>query len=147
MVMIEEKWGDRQISRIHPPRTTIIIEIHPVVKINIQYFPQTYKSYFLCSDVMVNPVSSPVVTWVLTFVRTFALGVAGIVADESGAADQQVKQEAEHLHADGDEKEDERVPPLVGDQQLGEDARQGDDHPCCAWTRTEQGKEEEVRRT
>lgn len=82
---------------------------------------------------MVNPVSSPIVARVVTFARTFALRVVGVVADESGAADQQVKQEAEHLHADGDEEEDERVPPLVGDQQLGEDARQGDDHPCCAW--------------
>lgn len=91
-------------------------------------------------------VCGPVVPRVLTFARTFTLAVAGEVADESGAADQQVKQEAEHLDADGDEEEDERVPPLVGDQQLGEDARQGDDHTCCAWTRTEQSKMEEVRR-
>ncbi len=82
---------------------------------------------------MVNPVSSAIVARVVTFTGTFALGVVGVVADKSGAADQQVKQEAEHLHADGDEEEDERVPPLVGDQQLGEDARQGDDHPGCAW--------------
>lgn len=82
---------------------------------------------------MVNPVSGPVVTRVLTFAGTFALRVAGVVADESRATDQQVKQEAEHLHADGDEEEDERVPPLVGDQQLGEDAGQRDDHPRCTW--------------
>lgn len=62
---------------------------------------------------MVNPVSRPAVTRVMTFARAFALGVVGVVADVSGAADQQVKQEAEHLHADGDEEEDKRVPPLV----------------------------------
>lgn len=82
---------------------------------------------------MMNPVSSPVVPRVVTFPRTFALAVVGVVADESGAADQQVKQKAEHLHADGDEEEDERVPPLVGDEQLGEDARQGDDHARRTW--------------
>lgn len=98
---------------------------------------------------MVHMVSSPVVPRVVTFARTFALGVAGVVADKSGAADQEVKQEAEHLHADGDEEEDERVPPLVCDQQLGEDARQRDDHACCAWTRNRaeqgQGSEETVK--
>lgn len=73
---------------------------------------------------MVNSVSSPIVTWIVTFDRTSALGVAGVVADESGASHQQVKQEAEHLHADGNQEEDKRVPPLVSDQQLGEDARE-----------------------
>lgn len=93
---------------------------------------QTYKSYFLCSDVVVNSVPSPVVPGVVALHWPFALGVARVVADESGAAHQKVKQEAEHLHGDGDEEEDERVPPIILDQQLGEDARQGDDHPCCA---------------
>lgn len=95
------------------------IHIHTLYLINC---PQTYKSYFLCRDIMVNSVSGPVVARVVTFDRAFALGEVGVVADELGAADQQVEQEAEHLHADGDEEEDERVPPLVGDQQLGEDA-------------------------
>lgn len=97
---------------------------------------------------MVNSVPGAVVTRVVTLARTFALGVAGIVADESGAAHQQVKQEAEHLHADGDQEEDERVPPLVLDQQLGEDARQRDDHPRCAWVRAEDdaGNEETVKK-
>lgn len=93
---------------------------------------QTYKSYFLCGDVVVNSVPSPVVPGVVALHWSFALGVARVVADESGAAHQKVKQEAEHLHGDGDEEEDERVPPIILDQQLGEDARQGDDHPCCA---------------
>lgn len=74
---------------------------------------------------MVDPVSRPVVPRVVpAFARTFALGVAGVVAHEAGASHQQVEQEAEHLHADGDQEEDERVLLLVGDQQLGEDARQ-----------------------
>lgn len=77
---------------------------------------------------MVNSVSCPAVVRVMTFNLPFDLGVVGVVADEFRAADEQVKQEAEHLHADGDEEEDERVGPLVRDQQLGEDARQGDDH-------------------
>lgn len=94
---------------------------------------------------MVNLVPSPIVAGVVTFTRTFALCVAGVVTDESGAADQQVKQEAEHLHADGDEEENERVPSLVTDQQLGEDARQGDDDPCCAWVRAERRDTEGVR--
>lgn len=95
---------------------------------------------------MVNAVSRPVVTRVVTLPRTFARCVAGVVADESGAAHQQVKQEAEHLHADGDEEEDERVPPLVVDQQLGEDARQRDDHPCSTWVRIKEIKTDEVMR-
>lgn len=94
---------------------------------------------------MVNTVPSPIVAGVVTLPRTFALCVAGVVTDESGAADQQVKQEAEHLHADGHQEENERVPSLVADQQLGEDARQGDDDPCCAWVRTEQRDTEGMR--
>lgn len=86
---------------------------------------------------MVDSVAGAVVPRVVTPARTFALGVAGVVAHESGAAHQQVKQEAEHLHADGHQEEDERVPPLVLDQQLGEDARQRDDHPRCAWVRAD----------
>lgn len=88
---------------------------------------------------MVDAVPRPVVPRVVTLARTFALGVARVVADEPGAAHQEVKQEAEHLHADGDEEEDEGVPPLVRDQQLGEDAREGDDHPRCAWKHAGQG--------
>lgn len=74
---------------------------------------------------MVDAVSCPAVPQVVTF----ALGVAGVVADEPGTADQEMEQEAQQLHADGDQEEDERVPPLVGDQQLGEDAGEGDDDP------------------
>lgn len=44
-----------------------------------------------------------------------------------------MKQETEHLHADGDKEEDECVRPLVADQQLGEDARQRDNDPGCTW--------------
>jgi len=73
---------------------------------------------------VVDSVSGPVVVRVATFDRPFALGAVGVVANELRAADEQVEQEAEHLHADGDQEEDERVPLLVGDQQLGEDARQ-----------------------
>lgn len=80
---------------------------------------------------MVNPVSSPDVTRVVTFHLTFAL--VSVVGDKVGAADHQVKHEAEHLHADGYQEEDERVPPLICDQQLGEDPREGDDHPGCTW--------------
>lgn len=80
-----------------------------------------------------DAVSCPVVTRVVTSARTFGLAEAGVVEDKSGTAHQEVKQEAEHLHADGNQEEDERVPPLVLDQQLGEDAREGDDHPCRAW--------------
>lgn len=86
---------------------------------------------------MVDSVARPVVPGVVALRRPFALGVARVVADESGAPHQQVKQEAEHLHGDGDEEEDERVPPIVLDQQLGENPRQGDDHPRCAWTKTQ----------
>lgn len=96
---------------------------------------------------MVDPVSSPVVvTRVRTFARPFALRVVGVVADESGAPDQQVKQEAEHLHADGDQEEDERVPPLVGDQQLGEDAGQGDNHAGCTCEYRGRERERESRK-
>lgn len=99
----------------------------------------TYKFNLLRRDVMVNPVAGGVAAGVVTFARTFALGVAGVVADEAGAAHQQVKQEAKHFHANGDEEEDERVLPLVWDQQLGEDARQGDDDPggACVKTKNE----------
>lgn len=92
-----------------------------------------------------DAVSCPVVTRVVTFTRTFAWGVAGVVADKSGTAHQEVKQEAKHLHADGNQEEDERVPPLVRDQQLGEDAREGDDHPRRAWKPAGEGEMEEVR--
>lgn len=92
-----------------------------------------------------DTVSCPVVTRVVTFARTFALGVARVVADKSGTADQEMKQKAQHLHADGDEEEDERVPPLVSDQQLGEDAREGDDHTCRAWKQAREQEMEEVR--
>lgn len=109
-------------------------------------YPGTYKSYFLCSDVVMDAVSCPVVTRVETFAWTFALGVARVVADKSGTADQEVEQEAQHLHADGDEEEDERVPPLVSDQQLGEDAREGDDHPRRAWKQAGEREMEELRR-
>lgn len=71
---------------------------------------------------MVDPVAGAVVSGVVALGGAFALRVAGVVADEPGAAHQQVQQEAEHLHADGDQEEDERVPPLIGDEQLGEDA-------------------------
>lgn len=86
-----------------------------------------------------DTVPCPVVPRVVTSARTFAPGVAGVVADKSGAADQEMKQEAQHLHADGDQEEDERVPPLVSDQQLGEDAREGDDHPRRAWRQAGDG--------
>lgn len=82
---------------------------------------------------MVHPVPSAAVSRVVTFGLTSALGVAGVVADEARAPDHQVKQEAQHLHADGHQEEDERVLPLVGDEQLGEDAGQGDDDARCAW--------------
>lgn len=85
-------------------------------------------------------VPRPVVPRVVTLARTFALVVARVVADKPGTAHQEVKQEAEHLHADGNEEEDEGVPPLVRDQQLGEDAREGDDHPRCAWKHAGQGE-------
>lgn len=92
-------------------------------------------------------VSCPVVAGVVTFAWTCALGVARVVAHKPGAADQQMKQEAQHLHADGDEEEDERVPPLVSDQQLSEDAREGDDDARRAWKDAgEPRREEEVRR-
>lgn len=93
-----------------------------------------------------DAVSCPVVTRVETFAWTFALGVARVVADKSGTADHEMKQEAQHLHADGDEEEDERVPPLVSDQQLGEDAREGDDHPRRAWKQAGEREMEELRR-
>lgn len=82
-----------------------------------------------------DAVSCAVVPRVVASGRTSGLAEAGVVADKSGAAHQEVKQEAEHLHADGHQEEDERVPPLVRDQQLGEDAREGDDHPRRAWGR------------
>ena len=80
-----------------------------------------------------DPVACAVGTRVLASAWAFAWAVARVVADKSGTAHQEMKQEAQHLHADGDEEEDERVPPLVSDQQLGEDAREGDDHPRRAW--------------
>lgn len=82
---------------------------------------------------MVNPVPGPVVSRIVTFARTFTLGVAGVIPDKSWAADQQVKQEAQHFHADGDEEEDQRVLLVIFDQQLGEDAGQRDDHPSRTW--------------
>lgn len=92
-----------------------------------------------------DAVSRPVVPRVVTLARTFALAVARVVADKPGTAHQEVKQEAEHLHADGNEEEDEGVPPLVRDQQFGEDAREGDDHPRCAWKHAGQRGEGGVR--
>lgn len=92
-----------------------------------------------------DAVSCPVVTRVVALARAFALGVARVVAHKSGAADQEMKQEAQHLHADGDEEENERVPPLIGDQQLGEDAREGDDHPRRACKQAGERQVEEVR--
>lgn len=93
-----------------------------------------------------DAVSCPVVARVAALARAIASGLARVVADESGAADQEMKQEAEHLHADGDQEEDERVPPLVSDQQLGEDAREGDDHPRRACKQAGAPQVEEVRR-
>lgn len=121
-------------------KTVLNAPISFKIKLNVQSFtlcryPRTYKSYFLCGDVVMDAVSGPVVARVVTSARTFGLAEAGVVADKSGAAHQEVEQEAEHLHADGDQEEDERVPPLVRDQQLGEDAREGDDHPRRAWGR------------
>lgn len=62
-----------------------------------------------------------------------------------------MKQEAKHFHADGDEEEDKRVPPLILYQQLGEDASQGDDYPGCTWEgsrkNTRHEKMEKVRKT
>lgn len=61
-----------------------------------------------------------------------------------------MKQETEHLHADGDEEEDECVCPLICDQQLGEDARQGDNDPGCTWgerRRLSQDKEDKEKYT
>lgn len=81
---------------------------------------------------MVDPVSRPVISWIVTFALTFTLGIAGVVAHESGATDKQVEQEAEHLHTDGHQEENERVPAFIHDEQLGEDAGQRDDDPCCA---------------
>lgn len=98
--------------------------------------PQTYKSYFLCGDVVVDPVAGgAALAGVVALGRPLALRVAGVVADEAGAAHQQVEQEAEHLHGDGDQEEDERVAPVVLDEQLGEDPRQRDDHARRAWSR------------
>lgn len=59
-------------------------------------------------------------------------GEAGVIADEVCASHQQVQDKAHKLHADGDEEKDDGVLPLVLDQQLGEDATQGDDDPCGA---------------
>lgn len=104
---------------------------------NLLDLPQTYKSYFLCGDVVVNPVAGAAgaaVPGVVALGRPLALRVAGVVAHEAGAAHQQVEQEAEHLHGDGDQEEDERVAPFVLDEQLGEDSGQRDDHPRRAWT-------------
>ncbi len=95
---------------------------------------------------MVYSVSSPIVARVVTLAWTFALSVAGVVADESGATDQQVEQKAEHLNADGDKEEDERVPSFISDQQFGEDARQGDDHACCTCFRAEERRTDTSRR-
>lgn len=75
-----------------------------------------------------DPVSSSGIPWVVTFDLTFALGVAGVVADEPRASDDEVQHKAQHLHADGDQEEDQGVLLLIRDQQLGEDARQRDDH-------------------
>lgn len=88
---------------------------------------------------MVDPVAATAaaaaaVPGVVALGRPLALRVAGVVAHEAGAAHQQVEQEAEHLHGDGDQEEDERVAPLVLDEQLGEDPGQRDDHPRRAWT-------------
>lgn len=75
-----------------------------------------------------DPVSSSGIPWVVTFDLTFALCVAGVVADEPRASDDEVQHKAQHLHADGDQEEDQGVLLLIRDQQLGEDARQRDDH-------------------
>lgn len=105
---------------------------------NLANIPHTYKSYFLCGDVVVDPVAggaaADAVPGVVALGRALALRVAGVVADEARAAHQQVQQEAEHLHGDGDQEEDERVAPVVLDEQLGEDPGQRDDHARRAWT-------------
>lgn len=84
---------------------------------------------------MVNPVAgAAAIPRVVALGRPLGLRVAGVVAHEAGAAHEQVEQEAKHLHGDGDQKEDERVAPVVLDEQLGEDPRERDDHARCAWT-------------
>lgn len=85
---------------------------------------------------MVDPVAggAAAVPGVVALGRSLALRVARVVSDEAGASHQQVEQEAEHLHGDGDQEEDECVAPVVLDEQLGENPRQRDDHPRRAWT-------------
>lgn len=81
---------------------------------------------------MVDPVSSPVVSWIMTFGWTADLIVAGVIADKSRSTNNQVEQKTQHLHTDGDQEEDKGVLLVIRDQQLSEDAGQGDDHPSCA---------------
>lgn len=55
---------------------------------------QTYKYDFLCCDIMMDPVSSAGVKLIVTFGGAFARGVAGVVAHEPRASDDQVQQKA-----------------------------------------------------
>ena len=95
---------------------------------------------------MVNPVSCPADLRpdVMTFPQAVTpVGGACVVTDESWATDNEVEKEAEHLHGDGHQEEDECVYPLVTDHEFSEDTTQRDDYTCCTWR--EGGEEREER--
>lgn len=91
-----------------------------------------YEADVLRGDIVVDAVARAVVTGAPCLGETLA-GAGGVVADEAGALDEEVEDEARQLHADGDEEEDDRVLLLVRQQQLGEDTAERDDDPGGAW--------------
>lgn len=86
----------------------------------------TYEVDVPGGDIMVHAVAGPAAVAAVA-------GPHGVVAHEAAAPNQQVQQEAQQLEARGDQEEDERAGVLVGQQQLGEDAAQGDHHARRAY--------------
>lgn len=81
----------------------------------------TYEVDVPGGDIVVHTVAGPVS-------RAAVAGPHGVVEHEAAAPHEQVQQEAQQLEAGGDEEEDECAGVLVRQQQLGEDAAQGDHH-------------------
>lgn len=93
---------------------------------------ETYKSDVFCGDVVVNPVPGAVVHHGPFELGAPIPGSGRVILDKLRLFHQEVEDEAGQLEADGDEEEDYGVLLLIRQEELGEDAAEGDDHPSGA---------------